>query len=174
MPTESSYGIAADIRKPVALDRLIALKTHRPDSSPFALIAADLASARQLARVWPVPAADLAARYWPGPLTLVVPARDDLPACLVGPDGGVGVRVPGHSIARALAATLGAVITATSANRSGQPPATTVADARAALQGDIAVYLDGGTCNGTPSTVASIAEDGSIRILRPGAVELSP
>jgi len=172
LPTESTYGLAADIRSHAGLARLAALKPARPTDSPYPLIAPDLDAARALARIWPAAAADLAARHWPGPLTLVVPARADLPPDLVGPGGGVGVRVSSHPIAAALARALGACITATSANRSGDAPATTVDAARAAFGADIAVYLDGGTCDRTPSTVVAVGDDGALRVIRRGAVEI--
>ncbi len=171
LPTESTYGLAADIRQAGALARIAALKEARPTDAPYPLIAPDLDAARALARVWPAAADQLAARHWPGPLTLVVPARADLPRELVGPGGGVGVRVSSHPIAAALARQLGACITATSANRSGEPPATTVASARAGFGDRIDCYLDGGTCDGTPSTVVAVGEDGALRVIRRGAVE---
>jgi L-threonylcarbamoyladenylate synthase len=171
VPTESTYGLAADIRSPAALAHLAALKQARPSDSPYPLIAPDLDAARSLARTWPAAAGDLAARHWPGPLTIVVPARADLPPEVVGPGGGVGVRVSSHPIAAALARALGACITATSANRSGAAPATTLAAARAAFGADVACYLDGGTCDGTPSTVVAALGDGTLRVIRRGAVD---
>lgn len=170
LPTESSYGLAADLRT-AGVARITAMKGGRPAHSPFPLVAGDAATARALARVWPDAAERLAARHWPGPLTLVVPARDGLPPEVIGPDGGVGVRVSSHPLAAALARAVGAPITATSANRSGQPPATTLAEARAAFGDEVAVYLDGGVCAGTPSTVVAVDESG-LRIIRPGAVAL--
>ena len=172
MPTESTYGLAVDPRRPAALARLRALKGHRPGDSPFALIAPDLAAARLLAKVWPQAAEELAARHWPGPLTLVVPARADLPPELVGPGGGVGVRVSSHPIAARLAARIGAPITATSANRTGAPPATSAAEAQAALGAEVDRVIDGGTCAGVVSTVAAVAEDGRITVVRAGAIAL--
>ena len=172
MPTESTYGLAVDPRQPAALARLRALKGHRPGDSPFALIAPDLAAARALARVWPQVADELAARHWPGPLTLVVPARADLPPELVGPGGGVGVRVSSHSIAAELARRVGAPITATSANRTGAPPATSAAEAEAALGAEVDLVIDGGTCAGVASTVVAVAEDGRLTVVRAGAIDL--
>ncbi|HLU65010.1 MAG TPA: L-threonylcarbamoyladenylate synthase [Kofleriaceae bacterium] len=172
--TESTYGLAADLRRPEALARLSAVKRARPGDAPFAVIAPDEAAARALARVWPAAAGELAARHWPGPLTLVVPARADLPPAVVGPGGGVGVRVSSHPLAAGLARALGAPITATSANRSGAPPATTAAEARAALGDEIDLYLDGGRCAGMPSTVVEITAEGALRAIRQGAIALAP
>jgi L-threonylcarbamoyladenylate synthase len=173
IPTESTYGLAADIRSPRGLALLAAAKQTRPTDSPYPLIAPDLAAARALARVWPAAADQLAERHWPGPLTLVVPARGDLPPELVGPGGGVGVRVSSHPLASALARALGAAITATSANRSMWSPAIEVREARAVFGDEIKVYLDGGTCDGTPSTVVAVGEDGAISVIRRGAIDPS-
>ena len=109
-------------------------------------------------------------RFWPGPLTLVLPARDDLPAELAAGTGCIGVRVSSHPIACALAAAVGEPITATSANRAGDPAACDVATARRALGAAVDVYLDGGTlAGGSGSTVLLVANDGA-RVIRVGAV----
>jgi len=173
LPTESSYGLAADLRSADALARVTWLKRGRPADSPFPLIAGAIEDARALARVWPDAAARLAARHWPGPLTLVVPARPELPPEVVGPGGGVGVRVSSHPLALALARALGGPISATSANRAGAPPAATVDDARAVFGDELDCYLDGGVCDGTPSTVVAVGEDGAVRVVRRGAIELA-
>ena len=172
VPTESSYGLAADLRHPAALARVTALKRGRPADSPFPLVAGSVDDARALARAWPAEAERLAALHWPGPLTLVVPARPELPVEVVGPGGGVGVRVSSHPIARALARALGRPITATSANRAGEPPARSVDEARAVFGADLALYLDGGSCDGVPSTVVAVGEDGALRVVRRGAIDL--
>lgn len=170
LPTESTYGLAADIRVPAALARLAQLKGARPRTSPFALIAATASQARDLCRVWPDAAEELALRHWPGPLTLVLPARLDLPPELVGPEGGVGVRLSSHPVAALVAAATGGPITATSANRSGEPPAQSLDQARAALGDAVDAYVDGGTCAGVASTVVALAADGRATVIRRGAV----
>ena len=168
-PTETFYGIGADPFSPAALDRLFALKKREPDK-PVALIAADIATAFALAREMPEAARRLAEAFWPGPLTIVLPARDGIPDPLIGPDGGVGVRVSPHPMARALAAGLGRPITATSANLAGRPAATTIAEARAAFGDRVKVYLDGGKlAGGAPSTVVAF-EAGGFRVIRAGAI----
>lgn len=169
-PTETVYGLAVRIDRPNGLAALVALK-GRDQRSPFGLIAADESVARSLCTVWPAVAAELAAAHWPGPLTLVLPARDDLPQELVGPGGGVGVRVSSHPLSGRLAAAAEVAITATSANPSGQPAATSVDEARSYFGEAVAVYLDGGQAAAPqPSTVASVGVDGSVTVLRPGAV----
>jgi L-threonylcarbamoyladenylate synthase len=172
LPTESSYGLAADLRLPAALVRVTSIKRGRPADSPFPLVAGSVEDARALARVWPAEAERLAALHWPGPLTLVVPARPELAAEVVGPGGGVGVRVSSHPIARALARALGRPITATSANRAGEPPAATVEEARAVFGAEVAIYVEGGRCDGVPSTVVAVGEDGALRVVRRGAIDL--
>lgn len=172
MPTETTYGLAVDIRDPAALDALVARKGRDP-RAPFGLVVADADQARSLARIWPAAADAMARACWPGPLTLVVPARPDLPTELVGIDGGVGMRVSSHPIPVALARALGAPITATSANPSGMPPALDVTGARAYF-GDALHYIDGGPAPApSASTVVAIDEHGHVRVLRPGPIDVS-
>jgi L-threonylcarbamoyladenylate synthase len=168
-PTETFYGIAADAYAPAALERIFAIK-GRDIAKTIALIAHDTAAAFAIAREVPEIARRLADAFWPGPLTLVLPARHEIPDALIGPDGGVGVRVSSHPIARALASGLGRPITATSANRSGEAPARTIEQARAALGDRVKVFVEDGTLTGgAPSTVVQCAQDGW-RILRAGVV----
>lgn len=172
-PTETTYGLAVDIRDRAALARLAAIK-GRDASSPFGLIAPTVEVAIALAREWPAKAEALARKHWPGPLTLIVPARDDLPAEIVGPSGGVGIRVSSHPWASAIATAHGVAITATSANPAGQPPALSVAAARAYFGSDVDLYVDGGPCESvSASTVARIEPDGSVTVLRQGVLALS-
>lgn len=172
MPTETTYGLAADIHSRAALDALVALK-GRDARAPFGLVAADAEQVRTLARVWPPLAERLARAYWPGPLTLVVPAARGLPAEIVGPGGGVGVRVSSHPVPVALARALGRPITATSANPSGMAPALDVAQARAYF-GDRVAYIDSGAAPAqSASTVVAIDEHGRARVLRPGPIDVS-
>jgi len=168
-PTETFYGVAVDPFSALAMERLFELK-GREAGKTVALIAADAESAFNLASSTPPSARQLADRFWPGPLTLVIPARDGLHESLVGPDGGVGVRVSPHPIALALADTVGHPITATSANLAGQPPASTIATAHAAFGDRVSVYLDGGELTATaPSTVVACDFSGW-RIIRAGAI----
>ncbi len=172
-PTESFYGLAALALDAEAVARVVAAK-QRTDTAPIACIAADLEAAT---RLWlaPVPdvALELARAHWPGSLTLVAPAAKGVPAPLIGP-GGVGVRVPPHPWALALAAAVEQPITATSANLSGRPPARSIAEVRAQLGSGVDLYLDGGeTVGGLPSTVVEIPVRGAPRLVRAGAVPLT-
>lgn len=172
MPTETTYGLAVDIHNQAALDALVARKGRDP-RAPFGLVVADADQARSLARIWPAAADAMARACWPGPLTLVVPARSDLPAELVGVDGGVGMRVSSHPVPVALARALGRPITATSANPSGMPAALDVASARAYF-GDTLHYIDGGPAPApSASTVVAIDGHGHVRVLRPGPIDVS-
>ena len=168
-PTETFYGIAADPFSTSALEKLCAIKGRDPQK-PIALIAADALMALHIAREVSAVARTLANAFWPGPLTIVLPAREGLSVPLVGPDGGVGIRVSPHPIAMALTEGLRKPITATSANRSGEEPATTLAMARKSLGDKVKVYLDGGTLGASaPSTVVACDASG-YRIIRAGAI----
>jgi L-threonylcarbamoyladenylate synthase len=168
-PTETFYGIAADPFSPSALKKLFAIKDRDPQK-PIALIAADALMAFEVAADVPAIARRLAAAFWPGPLTIVLPARVDFPPHLVGPDGGVGIRVSSHPIARALSEQLGRPITATSANRSGEEPATTLQAARKSLGNKVKVFLEGGVLSASaPSTVIA-CDAHSFRVIRAGAI----
>jgi L-threonylcarbamoyladenylate synthase len=168
-PTETFYALGVDALSSQALERLFAIKGREP-GKPVALIAADTAMAFALAREVPAAARVLAEVFWPGPLTLVLPARDGIPAALIGDDGGVGVRVSSHPLARALATAFRGPLTATSANLAGEPPAVEPAAARRALGDKVKVLVeDGRLAGGAPSTVVAIDRSG-IRVLRQGAV----
>jgi L-threonylcarbamoyladenylate synthase len=169
-PTETFYAIGADPMQPNALAAIVQVKGREPDK-PIALIAADTASAFAIAREIPADASLLAEAFWPGPLTVVFPARDGLNEILLGPGGGIGVRISPHPTARALAVATGGLITATSANLSGQPPARTLAQARQSLGTRISFYVDGGALTSdAPSTVVEFDQDGGFRILREGVI----
>lgn len=171
VPTESSYGLAVDASNASALARLQELKT-RGQSAPFGLIVGSLAMAKACTGTWPQAADALAAEHWPGPLTLILPPhRDTLPS-LLGPTGGVGVRVSSSEAVAWLASELGGPITATSANPTGMAPATTIAEARAYLADGVDFYLDGGTCEGQASTLVQFDARGRAQVLRPGPIVL--
>lgn len=168
-PTETFYGVGVDATNPRALDRLIGLKGRDPDK-PVALIAADLEMVARVVKEIPPAARRLAAEFWPGPLTMVLPARPGLSPLLTNREGGVGIRISPHPIAMELTRRLGSPLTATSANRAGEPPARTLVQAWEAFGDAIVAYVDGGTLDGSlPSTVMTL-EEGRIRIIRAGAI----
>ncbi|MGB9381260.1 L-threonylcarbamoyladenylate synthase [Candidatus Binatus sp.] len=167
-PTETFYAIGADAFSSIALRRLFQLKGREP-GKPVGLIAADSAMAFSVAREVPLDARRLADAFWPGPLTLVLPARGEIASELTGPDG-VGVRVSPNPVARALSAGVGRPITATSANLSGEAPASTLDHARAGLGVKVKAYLEGGKLTAlAPSSVVAINASGW-KMVRVGAI----
>ena len=167
-PTETFYGIGADPFSASALARLFRVKEREP-GRPVGLIAADAAMAFSVAREVPIEARRLADAFWPGPLTIVMAARDEIAPELTGPDG-VGVRVSPNPVARALSAGLGRPVTATSANLTGEAPASTLDEARAGLGEKVKVYLEGGKSTASaPSTVIAVGGHGW-RMIRVGAI----
>jgi L-threonylcarbamoyladenylate synthase len=169
-PTETQMGLLADALSGEAVARVVAIK-RRPAGEPIALIAPDLAAAERIVVLTPAAVA-LARAHWPGPLTLVALARPELPAPLVL-DGKVGVRVPGPSPALDLARAFGGPLTATSANRSGEPATVSAAETIAALGTDVDAVVPGRAPGGPPSTVVDVTVDPP-RVIRRGAVDLTP
>lgn len=167
-PTETFYALGALASRPDALARLGAAKL-RPEGKPLPLIAADAAQVRAIASL-DGPLAELAARFWPGPLTLVLPAAAGLDPALTAGDGTVAVRVPGSEVARALALEAGGALVSTSANLSGGPPPVGPAELSRALLAGIDCVLDAGPApGGLPSTIVAL-ERGELRLLRAGAI----
>jgi L-threonylcarbamoyladenylate synthase len=171
-PTETYYGLGADARSPVALARLLAAKGREAARGISLIVDGEAGLAEVAARV-PARARALIAAHWPGPLTLVLPARPELAEAL-RPGGWVAVRVSPHPVAQALVRALGGPVTATSANRAGEPPPTSAAAARAALGPDVLVLDGGETPGGPPSTIARVEDDGRVTVLRAGAIALRP
>jgi L-threonylcarbamoyladenylate synthase len=171
-PTETFYGLACDPWSVAAVDRVFEAK-GRPDRMALPLLAADRAAAEGCVRATPDAARRLMEAFWPGPLTLVLMARDDFPPRLLGGGQTVGVRVSPHPVASALARAVGSAIVATSANRSGQPPPSTAQEVAVALGGDVSLILDGGaTLGGNSSTVLDLTTD-TPRLIRSGPISTS-
>ena len=172
LPTETVYGLAADAADARAVAAVYAAK-GRPSFNPLIAHVADVATARRIAR-FDDRAERLAARFWPGPLTLVLPVADEAAVCDLARAGldTVAVRSPGHPLARALLEAFGGPLVAPSANRSGRPSPTTFADAVDETGAAAAIALDGGPCAiGLESTVVALLDEA--RLLRPGAVTRS-
>jgi len=167
-PTDTLYGLAVDPRRDSAVARLYAAK-GRAASTAVPLIASSLEQAQEAA-IFGERELRLASTFWPGPLTIVMPPRSGIAAPVLGGGTTIALRVPSHAVARALAASFGFCITATSANRSGHPPAVTGADIAAALETALDLILDAGALpGGLPSTIVEIAATGP-RLVRAGAV----
>jgi L-threonylcarbamoyladenylate synthase len=169
-PTETYYALGALATDAAAVARLAHAK-GRPDGKPLPLLAEDRAAVEAVAFL-EGPAARLADRFWPGPLTLVLPARDVLAPEVTARTGTVGIRVPGGEVARALARAAGGAIVSTSANLAGAPPPRRGGDLDPALRARIDVVLEAGEApGGLPSTVVAL-EEGALRVLRTGPVSV--
>ncbi len=172
LPTDTVYGLAVLPSLPEAVERLFLLK-ERPATVPIPVLVGSAEQVEELAGRLDSAARHLADRYWPGPLTLVVPRRRGFVADLGGPPAArqtVGVRWPDHPLIRELCARLGP-LAVTSANLHGQPPATTADQVARAVgeSSDLAAIVDGGVCDGTPSTVVECRGPAS-RGLREGGI----
>jgi L-threonylcarbamoyladenylate synthase len=176
LPTESFYGLAVHALNETALERLFAVKQRREDNPVLVLIASK-DSLDSYVRKVSDRARKLVERFWPGGLTLVFYAKPILPELLTAGTGKIGVRLSSHPIPRELARAVGAPITGTSANRSGQPSCSTAEEVMEAVGEDIELILDGGrTTGGKGSSVLDVTVDPPV-VLRDGIVsrdELSP
>lgn len=168
-PTETVYGLGADASNPGAVAKIYALK-GRPSTHP---VIVHLASAEQLpAWVLDVPAraAKLAARYWPGPLTMIFRRSAGVPDAVTGGQDTVAIRVPAHPVAQALLRAFGGGIAAPSANRFGHVSATTAAHVRSEFGDAVPCVLDGGDCDvGIESTIVDVRAEHPV-LLRPGGI----
>jgi L-threonylcarbamoyladenylate synthase len=169
IPTETVYGLAANALDEAAVRRIFAAK-GRPYSSPLIVHVADIAMARDLASEWPPQAEKLAERFWPGPLTIIVPKSDKVPDIVTAGLPSVALRMPAHPVALAVIRAAGIPLAAPSANRFTQLSPTTAQHVREALGDAVALVVDGGPCSvGIESTVISLI--GPVpRILRPGMI----
>lgn len=167
-PTETFYGLAVDARNESALSKLRALKGREAEKAFSLLISGREMLASLCSEISPL-AERLMAQYWPGPLTLALPARTGLPASIVA-DGCVAVRVSPNPAAQALVVAAGRPITATSANPAGSPPPRAANEVAAHFAPENCLILDGGTTpGGQPSTLARVRGE-RVEILRQGAV----
>lgn len=169
VPTESFYALAVCPQLPAAVSALVACKGGRAADKALPLVAADLAMAQQLC-LFNATAAALAEQFWPGPLTLALPARKVWPCHVQSPQGTLGVRVSDHAFLQALSAAVAGPLTVTSANLVGAPPVTALSQVRLACAQDV-MRIDGGTLpGGLPSTVVVCGEPPNWQVVRAGAV----
>jgi len=166
-PTETFYGLGARALDARAVTAVAALKGRDADK-PIAVIVSEVSEVPRVVARIPAPARLLIERCWPGPLTLVLPARADLPPQLTAGTGTIGVRVSSHPVARALAA--GGPLTATSANPGGMPPARDVATARGYFGDRVGAYVDRGALTGEVGSTVLVVGDDSARVVRAGAI----
>lgn len=168
-PTETVYGLGAHALDPRAVARIFAAK-GRPAYNPLIVHLPDAADAPRLAAEWSEAAERLAAAFWPGPLTLVVPRAPEVPDAVTAGLASVALRVPAHPVAHALLRAAGLPVAAPSANRSTGVSPTTAAHVERSLGDRVEVILDGGpTPVGIESTVVSLTGGGPT-ILRPGSL----
>jgi L-threonylcarbamoyladenylate synthase len=166
IPTDTVYGVAGSLEVH-SVDALFSLK-QRPYDKPLPVLGADVEALAEIA-VFDDRARILAERYWPGPLTLVLPRAEGFGLPLGrGGEASVAVRVPAHPLGLGVLRGSGP-LAVTSANVSGEPDAHSIEDARASLGDSIAVYVDGGPCEGDPSMVLSLLHDVP-QVLRPGPI----
>jgi L-threonylcarbamoyladenylate synthase len=170
-PTETVYGLGANALDPIAVGRIFAAK-GRPADNPLIVHLPSLAGAEALVGPLPPVARSLAERCWPGPLSLVVRHRGDIPSAVTGGLPTVALRVPAHPVALALLEVAGVPVAAPSANRSGAPSPTTAQHVLADLAEHVAVVLDGGPCGvGVESTVLDATGPAPV-LLRPGGLSI--
>jgi L-threonylcarbamoyladenylate synthase len=165
LPTDTVYGVAAAVG---CEDGLFRAKVRAP-GKPIPLLAAGIAAVEGFGAMLSSEERRLAGQFWPGPLTLILRMSHDRQ----GADREEGFRVPDHSLAREIIGAAGGVLRVTSANRSGEPPATTAAAAMAALEGSVTVVVDDGPVGGgVPSTVARL-RGREVEVLRDGGIQQS-
>ncbi|MBV8032392.1 MAG: threonylcarbamoyl-AMP synthase [Betaproteobacteria bacterium] len=168
-PTETVYGLGADASNPAAVRRLYEVK-RRPPDHPVIVHFASAHEAFEWGREIPESATKLAAKFWPGPMTLVLKRSEKAKDFITGGQDAVGVRVPSHPVAYALLVAFGGGIAAPSANRFGFVSPTTAAHVRADLGADVDLVLEGGESEvGIESTIVDLSS-GPALILRPGHV----
>jgi L-threonylcarbamoyladenylate synthase len=167
-PTDTVYGIGVDANDAQAIERLYVIK-QRSQAKGIPVLLADENDLEKVAVSVPVIARSLIKKYWPGPLTLIVPRHPKLPAT-ISPGENVAVRIPDHPVARELIRAAGGAVATTSANLSGQQPATSGLEAIAAFNGEVAAIIDDGPSPGNiPSTIVDCTADYPV-VLRTGAL----
>ena len=169
-PTDTVYGLGADIYNDEAVSRVYRIK-ERPLSQPLPVLVADISQAGLLTDDQSKQAQLLMKRYWPGGLTIIFHKSPEFNSLVLAGRGKIGIRIPHHDITRAMIADLGRPIVGTSANLHGKPAALTAAEVRDQLGSKVDFILDGGTCpGGRESTVIDLTVE-TPTILRQGTIE---
>jgi L-threonylcarbamoyladenylate synthase len=171
-PTETVYGLGANGLDAAAVARIFEAK-GRPATNPVILHVSDASEVLNVAANWPETAGKLAARFWPGPLTLVVPKAGRVPTIVTAGGPTVAVRCPNHPVARALIRAAGVPVAAPSANRSTELSPTRAEHVFKSLNGRIDMLLDGGPCSGGIESTVVDATGEFLRLLRPGLISVS-
>lgn len=172
IPTETVYGLAADAYNPDAIKKIFLAK-GRPQDNPLIVHIDSLDMLPELVLSIPDTAKKLAEKFWPGPLTMILPKSERVPMETTGNLNTVAVRMPSHPIARQIIHACGFPLAAPSANLSGSPSPTTAEHVLNDMNGRIPLIINGGECEiGVESTVISVSED-RVRVLRPGGITVS-
>lgn len=173
MRSDTVYGLLASVNRPDALRRLVELKV-RPASKPFILLAADWIGVRSVTSHLPPVARRLGAKYWPGPLTLILPAARDLPEEVTATGPTIAIRIPGDRLVWEILNEVKAALAAPSANLPGDAPARSAKEVEATFGSSVDLILDGGDIgDARPSTIVNCTGT-SATVVRAGAIELSP
>ncbi len=168
LPTDTAYGLAGNPTDPVVVDRIIAIKGRRGKAG-MPVLAADFSQVLDIAEL-EGKAYDLAKAFWPGGLTLILPARRNLPKGVQGPRGTLAVRVPNHPAALQIISSVGYVVTGTSANRSGESSPHTASAAYSQIGDQVDLTIDAGhTRHSASSTIVDCTVEPA-RLVRKGAV----
>jgi L-threonylcarbamoyladenylate synthase len=168
-PTDTAYGLGADPHNQAAIDRIFAIK-GRPDTKPLLVIVDSVAMAESVSRQLPQSFYDVAGKFWPGPLTLIVRSDKSIPRQLTAGTNTIGIRWPIAPFATTLVQRFGKPITATSANQSGMPSTVTAGEVRAQLGASLDMLIDGGTLPArSGSTVLDLTVEPAI-VLREGPI----
>jgi L-threonylcarbamoyladenylate synthase len=171
-PTESFYAIGAMAMNEKAVKKIFDIK-NRPYGKPLPLIVDDIQTLHTAAKKIPDQAIALMKKFWPGPLTIILEARKELPLLITGEGKNVAVRIPGESAALQIAKSINVPITATSANLSSMPPAINAEEVLSYFGDNIDLILDGGQApGGKPSTILDVTVT-PVRILREGSIKLN-
>ena len=169
IPTETVYGLGADGLNPAAVAKIFEAK-GRPQDNPLILHICGAEQIETFCHDVPQAAYELAKRFWPGPLTMVLPARDIVPKCTTAGLSTVAVRCPDNAVTREIIRLSGCPLAAPSANISGKPSTTTAEHVLHDHEGRIPAIVDGGPCRvGVESTIVDLTEQRP-RLLRPGGI----
>lgn len=168
-PTETIYGLGADVMNKKAVKRIYDLKA-RDYGLPISILIADLKMLREVVSDFSERAFSLMRKFWPGALTICLPASPKIPRGLVTSTGKVGVRMSSHPVASALVAAFGGPITTTSANLSDFPPSLSVRHVQKYFADKIPCIIDGGECEPSRGSTVVDVTDETMRIIRDGAI----
>lgn len=171
IPTETSYGLAVDPFNAGSLERLFEIK-RRPPTKPILVLIDEVGRLSRLVREVPESFKPLMDRFWPGPLTLIFPAKPDLPSLLTAGTGTIGVRISSNRSASEICRQAGGMITATSANVSGEQPAWSAEQLISSFSNSIELIVDGGDLEQVPPSTVIRSENDEVVLIRPGRIDL--